>query len=187
MIDNVQSGTVARIGSMQKRIERLERKSSTSECNVVQIFKVNIDKIFLFSGGAEELVEYDKTSVGLAAALSDAIAYDYVWLPNGTYIGDFTVPAGVLLQCAGWNTHINGTVVLGNESTLIDCKITNVVSDADKVFAVSAPDSGFCMILNCYITCNNALGEGYGISTYAGGDVYVYDSVVFGSTGDLEC
>lgn len=76
-------------------------------------------KVLRWSATTSPAASYDTLTEALAAASSG----DVVLLPPGTYSGDHTVPAGVVLtgNSAPIPTRFVGHITLGESTTLRDC------------------------------------------------------------------
>lgn len=144
------------------------------------------NKVLLFDAANDVLREYAKTGTGLTAALGAAASGDVVQCPPGTYTGDFTVPAGVTLAGSGWGTVLAGEVALLAGAYIVGLKIYVSESSATKLRGLTGPESGAGYALLVNVFCENTgAGTAYGVCP-GSGSLYLYDSVVYGETGDVE-
>ena len=139
--------------------------------------------ILLFSGTGAVLREFAATADGLDAASVAAVAGDLVLLPPLTITGDHTLTAGVhYVGSARYGTILSGQITGASSSSLAQLSITRTANDASLLAAVVGPDVGSLQITDCELSATQAgAGTGYAISVQAG-DVYVYDSRLYGST-----
>ena len=92
--------------------------------------------VLLFSGTGTLLAEYEKTLMGLHAALGEASVGDVVELPAGVITGTVVVPTGVVLKGMSWASVINGTVYLEAQSRAEDMAIVTTWDSTDDLVSL---------------------------------------------------
>jgi|WetSurMetagenome_2_1015567.scaffolds.fasta_scaffold08917_2 hypothetical protein len=139
--------------------------------------------ILLFNGGGAVLREFAATDAGLDLASAAAAAGDLVLLPLFTLAGNHTLTAGV--HYAGSSrrgTILSGQITGAAGATLEHLSITRTANDANVLAALVGPAAGICYVTDCELAATQAgAGTGYAIAV-GNGDVYVYDSSLYGST-----
>lgn len=141
------------------------------------------NRILLFGGNGTPLQEFALTAAGLAAASAAATAGDVILLPPVTLTGDYDLTAGVhYVGSSRRGTILTGQVTAASAASLEHLSITRSATDANKLVALVGPVDGACYITDCELSATQAgAGTGYAISVQSG-DVYVYDSGLYGST-----
>lgn len=144
------------------------------------------NKVLLFDAANDVLREYAKSGAGLTAALAAAASGDVVQCPPGTYSGDFVVPARVTLAGSGWTTVLSGEVSLLNGAYIVGLKISVSESSAGTLRGLTGPDDGSACALLVNVVCENTgAGSAYAVCP-GGAELYLYDCVLDGETGDIE-
>lgn len=139
--------------------------------------------ILLYSGNGIPLQEFALTAAGLAAASAAATAGDMILLPPITLAGDYDLTAGVhYVGTSRYSTILTGQITAAAAASLEHLSITRSASDATTLAALVGPVDGACYVTDCELSATQAgAGTGYAISVQSG-DVYVYDSGLYGST-----
>lgn len=126
--------------------------------------------ILLYAAGEQKVKNYSVTAAGLSAALSAAGSGDLVYLPPGTYTGNYTVKSGVTLAADDpENTILLGNVTLSSGARLENLTITG---------AVIVPGGVSGEVKHCHIY--NASGAAVQVSS--GGTIAIHQSIIQGST-----
>jgi hypothetical protein len=141
------------------------------------------NRFLLFSANGIPLQQFDLTAAGLAAASAAATAGDMILLPPLTLAGDYTLTAGVhYVGSSRRGTVLTGQITAAASASLAHLSITRTASDATVLACLVGPASGACYVTDCELSATQAgAGTGYAISVL-NGDVYVYDSALYGST-----
>lgn len=151
------------------------------------------------------------THTSITSALASASSGDTIWVRDGTYTENFTLPAGVILTAAvGSGDEPNVTIIgkvtmtAAGTSTISNIRLQ---TNSDFAVAVTGSAASILNIENCYINCSNNTGISFtttnasavlfirksrmdvtttGISYYAfssTGNMFIYYSVCDNSGG----
>lgn len=144
--------------------------------------------IVLESAGA--YTSYPATSTGLTDALAASTSGDKVFMPAGTFTGDYTVPTVVGLSgVSALMTTIVGTVTLEAASYIEDIGIIKSAASASPIKAVVGPATATALITSCAIIATNT-GTDNTSSAYAielsGGTIEANKSYFRVSASDVD-
>jgi len=143
--------------------------------------------VLLFSGSAALLLDYPALLVGLLAAAGASIAGDVIEMPAGTIVGDFAVPAGVMLRGRGWQSILDGRLTLGVGAGAEHLKVFQDVDTADDIIGIIGPATGEATIRDVQVSLNQAgAGKALGLLSN-GGTLRAYECEVWvsGATGSV--
>jgi len=143
--------------------------------------------VLLFSGSGALLLDYPGVIVGLLAAAGASVAGDVIEMPAGTIVGDFAVPAGVILRGRGWQSILEGQLTLGAGAGAEHLKVFQDVDTADDIIGIIGPATGEATIRDVQVSLNQAgAGKALGLLS-AGGTLRAYECEVWvsGATGSV--
>lgn len=136
---------------------------------------IRLGKILLYKVSGAQMMVYEATSAGLAAALAAAVSGDVVVLPACSITGGpWTVPSGITLRGSGWNSILSGNIT--NNGTIIDCQVTGTITQGAagayclRVLNTTGSGNGFVMSAGQLSGCTARItSSGYGYYVTGGG------------------
>lgn len=142
----------------------------------------DIDKIWVFYASSGTSY-YSRDTDGLALAIANVTSGDKMLIPNGTFGGDTTIPAGVQVACMGINTILTGKITLSSGSTISDGTILRNADDANDLIGIVGPSEGIGLVIGCRIlVTQTGSGNAYGYYHTGGGDLEIASSRITASS-----
>lgn len=142
------------------------------------------DTVLIFDNGGNPVAEYAASDAGLTAALAALGSGDICQIPSITIAGGpWTIPAGGELQgFSRYQSNLQGTVILGDESIVGLLNILKTANDANVIYGIQGPTTGTGYVVGCHVLATQSgSGNAYAVGAINGaaagdGNVYVYES-----------
>jgi len=134
--------------------------------------------ILLHAANGAQVVEYEASDAGLAAAIAVAVSGDAIALPICTLTGNYTIPAGVhVVGRSRFSTILTGQITGGAGASLENCSIARSANDANALYGVVAPAAaGTFFMSRVHIQVTQAgSGNAAAIYTNGAGDVEAWN------------
>jgi len=119
------------------------------------------DTVLLYDDGGNPVAEYATITLALAAAAVGNL----VWVPQGVFTEDITIPAGVTVASLANGSIIAGAVTLAGDDSHIKGMIIQLVGDsAGALVGITGPATGVGLINDCSVSVtNNGAGDAIGV------------------------
>ncbi len=124
-----------------------------------------VAQIILYDYSEDEYKYYAATAAGLTAALAASANNDSVYIPDGYYTVNPSVPEGVaMVGNSPFAVYIYGTVTLADTGQVRSCTINNTASSAGAISGVVGAATDVSQIQDCIIIVHNTgAGDAYGV------------------------